>query len=174
DLKPQYCNACRDVAVKAGAAHEIQSAEFLFPDRCDRCLLGWASFQLKEQHQLATLPKPASGPARFLALAAWEDWSSAEADPVNVAFRMLLCEGGDDQSTEVTDALRKRALGTCSWKRCQEVASAARLSRPLRSAMAASAATMQGRARRALVAQLRSPRALLTLGTRSVPVLCEP
>ncbi|CAE7817495.1 unnamed protein product [Symbiodinium sp. CCMP2456] len=31
DLKPQYCNACRDVAVKAGAAHEIENAEFLFP-----------------------------------------------------------------------------------------------------------------------------------------------
>eukprot|EP00439_Symbiodinium_sp_Y106_P033560 s830_g4.t1 len=128
DLTPQYCTTCRDAAAKAGAAQEIESTELLLPDRCDRCLLGWADPWV-------------SG---YLALEAWEDWSSAEADPVNVAFRMLLCEGGDDQSPEVTDALRKRALGTCSWKRCQEVASAARLSRPLRSALAASAAAMQG------------------------------
>ncbi|CAJ1430019.1 unnamed protein product, partial [Effrenium voratum] len=151
---PRLCCSCQETSEKHGHdAPEIR-------ENCDQCLLRWAAFEMTQRYSL-TAPPAEPWLARFLLVESWQ-----EAHRPSAALQLACWAEEEPRCPGGTELLRRAGAWVAGQSSARAVASdpPADPARAWRRALGAGAALRRQRLLQLAAQQLRSPRALLTLG----------
>ncbi|CAJ1375856.1 unnamed protein product, partial [Effrenium voratum] len=156
---PRLCCSCQETSEKHGHdAPEIR-------ENCDQCLLRWAAFEMTQRYSL-TAPPAEPWLARFLLVESWQ-----EAHRPSAALQLACWAEEEPRCPGGTELLRRAGAWVAGQSSARAVASdpPADPARAWRRALGAGAALRRQRLLQLAAQQLRSPRALLTLGCLDAP-----